>query len=281
MTKELQDEQIEEIKDVESDEPDEAVATIDPEIAADARKYGWKPREEFTLAPDGWVDADRFLELPSTQLKMVRDLNRDMTAQLKDRDERLKRVESTSKIAIDRVREQARQDYEARVAAIEAEKRAAVEIGDTDRYDDLSRQQKGLKAPEIETVAQDAAPNIDPAIEEYFSRNTWHKDQHAYAFAFNAIETNPTVKALPPSKQLAWAEARVKEHFPELFPEPAAQRQSRVDSGGIGGGFKPRTKGADDLPAEARSAGETFVKEGVYKNLGDYAKDYFSEGAGQ
>ena len=59
------------------------------------------------------------------------------------------------------------------------------------------------------------------------------QDPNAYKFAELAIEDHPEIKRLPAMKQIAWAEAKVKEHFPEHFP---AQRQSfsKVDGGGLG-----------------------------------------------
>ena len=40
----------------------------------------------------------------------------------------------------------------------------------------------------------------------------------------------------------------------------------------------PRSKGASDLPADVRKAGERFVSQGLYKNLSEYARDYYEQG---
>ena len=63
------------------------------EIEDAARKYGWRPKGEFDRDPSGWVDADRFLELPATRLKMTNDAKRELERELKNRDERLARID--------------------------------------------------------------------------------------------------------------------------------------------------------------------------------------------
>lgn len=249
-----------------------AEVTVDPVLADEARKYGWKDKDEFTLAPDGWVDAERFLELPSTQLKMVRDTKRELEKQLKERDEQFSRIERTSMTAIERVRQQERERYDQQVRDLEAQKRAAVETADTEAFDRAEQARQKLRPPVIEEV-----PQKQP---DYLEAATWTKDPAAAAFAFRLVEDNPRIKYLPPERQVAWAATQVKEHFPELFDEPkqeqAPPRSARVDGGGLG--FKTRTRGPDDLPPDVRKIAESFVKEGVYKSVSDYAKDFYEQG---
>lgn len=270
----------EELKDdltedqVEAEEQAETSEAPDPELEAEARKYGWRDKGEFTLAPDGWVDATRFMELPSTQLKMTRDLKRELERELKARNENDARLERTAQTALEKVRQQERERYEQQLREIEAQKRAAVEMADTDAFDRAERARQGLRAPEVEPVQK------QEPVPDYITKAEWLKDPHAYQFAFNAIEKNPVIQGLPPERQIAWAEAETKKFFPELFPaeqeQPQQQRSARVDSGGLG--FRPRTKGADDLPQDARKVGEMYVKEGIYKSISDYAKDYYEQG---
>lgn len=257
--------------------PDDA-PKVDPEIEADARKYGWKPKDDFTLAPEGWVDAERFLQLPQTQVKMLRDNSRNLERSLKDSEERFSKIEGMSRAAIEKVRDQERRSYEAKLSELESKKRAAVEIGDIDAYDQLSREQSGIKQPEAAEARQQEAPKIDPSVSKYMAENAWTKDPVAFRFAFNAIENAPEVKTLPAARQVQWAEKRVREFFPELFPEEKRQT-ARVDGGGVGFAGRGREKGADDLPAEARKQAEEYVKEGVFKNVAEYAKEYFEQEA--
>lgn len=246
---------------------------VDPEAEADARKYGWKPKEEFTLDPEGWVPADRFLELPSTQRKMTQDINRRLEKELKDRDERLERISATSAEAVTIARRQERERYEAQIAALNAAKREAVEVGDSARYDQLTQQERAIKPP----VVEQPAPQVHPVVAEAIKTTPWMQDPDAYRFAQLAINDNPEVQRLPAAKQIAWAEKKVREHFPEHFPEqPARPQFSKVDGGGLGSIGK-RGRGPDDLPAEARKVGQDFVTEGIFKSLDEYAASYFAQ----
>lgn len=248
---------------------------IDPEAEAEARKYGWKPKEEFTLAPEGWVAADRFLELPSTQVKMSRDLTRRLEKDLKARDDEIARISATTAEALGLVRKQERARYEEMLAQFEVAKRQAAEGGDVARYDALTRQQQTIRPPEPE---QTEAPKRPAFVEEYAKTAAWMQDQNAVAFARAAIDDNREVMRLPPEKQIAWAEKRVREYFPEHFPAPEQPKPqfSKVDGGGMGAIGK-RGKGADDLPAEARKIAQEFVDEGVFKSLDEYAASYFAQ----
>jgi hypothetical protein len=259
----------------EGAEPPEPAPQVDPEAEADARKYGWKPKEEFTLDPEGWVSADRFLELPSTQRKMTQDINRRLEKELKDRDERLERIQATSAEAVTIARRQERERYEAQLAQIAAEKRQAVEVGDGARYDQLTVQERQIRPPAIDQAAP--SPQVHPVVAEAIKATPWMQDPDAYRFAQMAINDSPEVQRLPAAKQIAWAEKKVREHFPEHFPEqPVKPQFSKVDGGGLGHIGK-RGKGPDDLPAEARKVGQDFVTEGIFKSLDEYAASYFAQ----
>jgi len=88
------------------------------EAEGEARKYGWKAKEEFDLAPEGWVDANRFLELPSTQVKMLRDTRKQLERELRERDEKLSGIERTARTAVEAARKQERERYEAQLAEL-------------------------------------------------------------------------------------------------------------------------------------------------------------------
>lgn len=76
----------------------------------------------------------------------------------------------------------------------------------------------------------------------------------------------------------------MRKRYPEAFegvPEykPGRMGTSPVEassSRGMVAGAK-RSKGASDLPAAVRAVGEGFVKDGLFKNIEEYAKDYWSQ----
>jgi hypothetical protein len=248
------------------------------ELEAQARKYGWRPQSDFDRAPASWVDADRFLELPATNVKVLRD-------EIKQRDDDYKRqieeVTRGTKMAVERVRAQEQQRYETDLAAIRAAKREAVDMADVRAYEAAEKQEQALKAPEAQAqTTQPDAPQIDPYVQEYAAKNDWLKNPILHKTAKDLIDMNPAALAMPAKEQLAYAETEMRKMYPGYFPAQSATpaRASRVDSGGLGA---PRRsgRGADDLPADVRRVAKEFVQEGVYKSVDEYAADYFAQEA--
>lgn len=278
MTEEVEVATEEVVDQVEQETPESAPSPEQIEAEAEARKYGWRPKEEFDRDPEGWVDAGRFLELPSTHLKMQRDTTRELQKQLKARDDELSGIKRAAKEAVEAVRRQEREKFESEIASIREQQRRAVEEGDVDRFDTLTKREEDIRkrapaapAPEVE------APAYAAEVQDYMAKNPWTQNQEALAFARGAIEMNPEVKLLPARKQVEWAEKKVKDNFPELFEAPKAAAPSRVDGGGLGISRKSG-KGADDLPPDARAVGQEFVKDGIFKSIDDYAKAFFVQG---
>lgn len=269
----------------ETELPDVAPEQPDPdqiEAENEAKKYGWKPKEAFDLAPDGWVDAKRFLELPSTQNKALRDTKRGLERRLEEaeaaRKADLEGVKAASKAALDAVRKQEQERYAADLAAIQRRQREAVSMADTQTFDALERQKAAIKPPETPQAAPNPGPS--PDVADYVSKNEWAQDPALLMEGAQAIEyarQSGRVFATD-MDQVKYAESVMKRKYPHLFQpaEPQRQTQSRVDGGGLGGSSR-RTKGADDLPADVRDVGREFVAEGVFKSLDDYAKAYFAQ----
>lgn len=254
----------------------------DPADLELARKYGWRPLEEYTRDPKGWVDADRFLELGSTQAKILRDTKRELEAKLADserqRAEEVRRLEAMAREGIDRARKQERADFDRRLADLAARQRAAVETGDTRTFDALERERQQMRPPTQDDGQQ---PGADPAAAKYLAETPWVQNADAKAYGAYLIEQNPHIKALPAMDQIRWAEERVKVAYPALFQSsepasvPAAPKRQMVDGGGLG--TTRRASAAGKLPPDAKAQGQEFVKEGLFKSLEEYAQSYFEQ----
>ncbi|WP_386681846.1 hypothetical protein [Loktanella sp. R86503] len=269
------------VDDDQTDDIEDTTPEPDPDreqLEAQARKYGWRPQSEFDRAPASWVDADRFLELPATNVKVLRD-------EMKQRDEDYKRqieeVTRGTKMAVERVRAQEQQRYEADLAAIRAAKREAVDMADVKAYEAAEQREQALKAPDAQAQpTQPDGPQVDPYVQEYASANDWLKNPILFDTAKRLIDANPAALQMGAKDQLAYAETEIKRMYPGYFPaqQQAPARASRVDSGGLGTGRR-QGKGADDLPADVRRVAKEFVQEGVYKSVDEYAADYFAQEA--
>lgn len=275
------------VEDETLDDQDEGQNDEGPspeEIAAqeEAKKYGWRPKEEYDLAPDGWVDANRFLELPSTQNKMLRDelkgLRTERAQESEDFKQRLDRIDRANKIAMDAALAKQKQEHEAYVADLQKQQRQAAEDGDMQAYDRLERERLNVKPPEVPEIEEPKTPQRNPTVDAYLAANEWTKDPIIWETAVRATQT-PENKDKTVEELLPLAEAAAKRYFPHMFQaQEQPKRQSRVDSGGLAGGGRPSSgKTAADLPAEARAAAKEFVEAGVFKTMDDYAKAYFED----
>lgn len=283
----IPDDDLEIEPDVEAPKP-EAEAP-DPEkirqAEEEARKYGWRPRGEFDRDPKGWVDADRFLELPATQIKQLRDQLKERDAKFeaaeKARRDDIERLSRTTQTVAERIRQQERERFEQELAGIRAAKRQAAETADVQRFDRLEQHERQVLERAQQTVAEPAAREPAPEIRAYVEQNEWARDPALWAEAVQAVNFMPNMAQATPAQQLAFAEGTMKRKYPHLFaplspPPQATPPASRVDGGGLGGGAR-RGKTAADLPSDVRAVGQGFVKDGTFKNLEEYAAAYFED----
>lgn len=272
MTEEIEQNELEDIQ-----EPTAEDLEARQELEEQARKYGWRPKEDFTKDPEGWVDADRFLELPSTNVKMQRDINRELTKKLSDLETTSKQqfegMERAHKAALDMVRQKAEDDYKAKMDEIAQQQRAAVETADTEAFDRLEKQKSSIRPPE-----QQDAPQVHQSVEQYRAANEWAQDPALWNEAIMAVEFNKDIQRRSPEEQIKYAESVMQRKYPHMFaaPEPAQPQRQRVDGGGLGTGAR-RGKGVNDLPADVLKVAKELVAEGVFKTEEAYAKAYFSQ----
>lgn len=276
ITADLTEDIVQESDEVEPEElpkEPEAEPEVDPELEAEARKYGWRPKEEYDRDPQGWVDAKRFLELPSTDNKKLRDelRERDKTYQ-----EKLTRLEHASKVAMDRAIQQERDRYEEKLREISSRKLEAVRNADDEAYQQLSQQEEHLRKSAPETPKpQPSGP--DPWVEQYAQseQGRWINNPILREEGSKAIEYMPDKERATPQEQIEYAERMLREAGRLPKAEQAKEKRNMVDPGGLAGGS--RQKSASSLPAEARQHGKEFVEQGLFKNLDEYAKVYFEQ----
>lgn len=259
-------------------------AAPDPDVEAEARAMGWRPREEYKGDPDKWKPADQFVSHGRQILPLVQENLRRATDKI-SRMERehaaaIEGIRRTSELALQRQREQI-------VAGFEAAKRDAIQVGDVERYDALNHQQW----QEVQRFDQQARQQMQPqqprlpddairAFDDFRSRNRWFgvdQELTAVAVAFN--DRNAREKPhLSMAENIRETEAYLAQRYPEAFPSRRMGGAAPVEGASRGSVVAGRRgKGAADLPAEARKHGEQFVKEGLFKNINEYAEVFWRD----
>lgn len=252
---------------VSSQEQEDAAPEADP-VEAEARKQGWRPKEEWSGDPDNWKDAKTYVEHGEVKSRIAK--------LEKEHQERFDRLERMNKKAMERQEKQLKSEIE----ALKAQRRDAIKAGDVEAVEgiDAAIEERRNSDPE------DAKPDTPEAKQKAWeaSNNWFNSDFELRQYAINwsqfNAERNPTISFDDNMKAL---DAEMRRKFPEQFgakdtKKPAANGHAAVDGGGMLDGIPVKNgKGPESLPPEARAAGQRFVKQGLFKNLTEYAKDYF------
>lgn len=260
--------------EAEDAQPDEGQVELEQE----ARKYGWRAQEEYDNPPEGWMEAERFLDHPKTKVKVLRDENRRREADAKSLREQLDRITSLTKAQMESVQRQERERYDARVAELQRAKLEAIQEADPERVTEIERAERAIPRP------HQAQQHPDAEVEAYLQSDAgkaWATDQEMVRAGYAAVEAHPEVKALPALRQYQWVERKLREFYPDRFasppaPEPPAKPRQRVQGASMASAT-PASKGVRDLPADAKKQGQEYVEMGFIKSLEDYAKSYWEQ----
>lgn len=251
------------------------------EMEARARDMGWVPEDEWHGDPKAWRPADEFVRRGEEVLPIVQAQARRLEKQLKDTkrqyEDQFARLSAVTKTALQRHRDMIVNDYE-------AAKRVAVESADVEQYQQL--EEGKLRALEEFDRSNSDAEKAKPAAPQYSAEdqalaqlwivsNPWFKADRAMRAVAEAehvrlLRENPELSVADNLKQVR---SLVEKEFPHKL------RNGRGSPAVEGGQRTARatTKGVASLPREAREAGEEFVREGLFKDLNEFAADYWKQ----
>lgn len=264
--------------DTEPDSEPDNEPSVDPTIEAEARKYGWRPQEEWRGDKSGWVPPERFLELPSTHVKQLRD---ELRAKEQDFQKRIEGLERGNKAAM----EAQKKFYEDKVDRLKAERRAAADAGDMEAFDRLDKQVSEVEQQartETTEPQKEEGPKPHPDVAAYRESDDgkWLSNPLLVAEGKQLIDGSYVAQQMAPMDQVKWAEQQLRQRYPGMFEQPKQeqQRHAKVDEGGLAPSRGGKSL-AGKLPSEAKAQGKEFIEMGLFKNLEEYAKDYFGETA--
>ena len=270
-----------------------------------ARSQGWRPQDQFKGNPDDWVDARTFVqrgeEIRRYTKKEVDRLNAALEAQRKENIELRGTVEEVKKYHA----EMEERAIQAAITRIKKDRREAAAAGNHELAADLDEQIEELEkaprlAPKPAEKKDDApkpgelSPEDQRIANEWNENNAWINDRANYEdeidFAMGVIAGLAKRTDLTLAEKFEKLDQRVRKQFPNSFGDPedrveeekpgTRQRKSVTAGGGEGGGSHGRQSsknGVAALPADARAAGERFVKQGLYKDINEYAQEYWAQ----
>ena len=249
----------EEIKNAEvAAEPQERVYTP---VEQEAMAQGWRPKEEFEGDPERFIDAGEFVRRGELFSKI--DHQNKELKQLRNAMDQFKQHHAM-------VEQKA---YERAVADLKKQRKEALAEGDVDQYDHIDNQLEALKDQrEAELVraaqvAQQNAPQVDPAFTAWVAKNPWYTSDVTMAGAANAYGMDLARQGLPPLEVLKRVEAHIKQEFKHKFTNPNREKPSAVESPGVRGtGAKTKYQ-----PSEMeKRVGQNLVRSGAFEKVEDY-----------
>lgn len=265
------------------------------EIETRARAMGWRPQEEFNGDPSKWRSAEDFVRRGEEELPVLRENLRRMTSTVSDLQSRLSRQEQEHKASFERLDKMSsaalQRQKETLEASYQAAMRNAAAQGDVEAYDRLDagrRQAVGEFDSQIAEVGKpvetkDQTPQIDDAskatVEGWIVKNPWFKTDGELSglatwYHGHLQQTKPNLSL---EENLRETERFVRQRFPEKFGT-AAPSPSPVEGGGSRmSSSQPRSRGWNELPPDAKSQGAKFIKDGLFKDQAEYAKEYWSQ----
>lgn len=264
---EVENEEI--LEDAADDKADEA-------LDAKARDMGWTPKDEFKGDPANWRDAKEFVKRGEEFLPFikkdrdkaqaeVKKLKDDMAKTAKD----FKRLEKMNQVALDNQREQL-------MAQFGAQKRSAVEMGDTEAYESIEKAETEAIAkldkktqPDPNKPVDELPAGVRSTVDGWIVDNRWFEsdeEMRALASAHHGklLQDKP---GLTLAENLAETREYVKGKFPEKFGV-TKQRGSPVEGGARGGSGKSNGLWGK-LHKDARAQATRMIKNGQFLRPGE------------
>lgn len=257
------------ILDPAAPEP-EPKAPAEPTVEEKAAQQGWAPQDQWRGPPDKWVDAETFLKRGENNPRVLRER---LEATERRHAETVAKMEKMNQQALERQKAELAAERDRLLKEYAGNPQAVKQIVDN----------HATAVNQITTEAE-AEQEKQRVLQNYPRFEAMQKDPVFVAAGYQICE-EMRLKGASLEEQLAEVDKRLAKRFPEYYqdaPEaapaptgapPAGSRQ--MDGVKITG---PRaTNYASRLPASAKAQGERFVKQGLFKSLEEYAKDYVNQ----
>ena len=269
MTKEI-------IEDTQESPEDQEQLSPEAEKAIDG---GWRPQEEWEGEADEWIDARTF-----NMRGELMDRIKSQTSQLRGQDRKISKLEGSMQHLAEHNKKMDEVAFTKAMKELKGLKRDALDMADHDQVIELDDQINDLKdiqrkgdMPAPEAPSQD----MNPEVVAWVDNNPWYTTDTtlrgaAEALAREVLDQNPGLRGSP-STVLEMVSKQLKEEFPAKFGKTprrgtaqsvAEPGQADTSNRSRGSTKKFSSKHLNEVQMEY---GRNFVRDGVMKNLNEYA----------
>lgn len=260
---------------VEALESGEAVdTTLQPEeYESKAKAQGWTPQDQFKGDPNKWVDAETFVKRSEESLPLLKkELQHERNAR--------KTVERDLRSVIARFEGVEKRAMEKAMAEIEARAEAAADVGDSAGVKAALGEMKELQKEATAAKPIATKEEADIAAIEWREQNPWYDSDplaRDYADLVSRQNSHMTATMLP-ADYFAFVAEKVRERYGARLDAANDETPAKRRGSAVEGQSQRRARGDGvlrgvDLDPEAKRQGERFIKQGLFKNLDEYAKE--------
>lgn len=239
------------------------------QIESEARQFGWVPKEQFRGNESDWVDAETFVERGKALNPILRANNQRLLDELNKTKKELGDVRG----AVDEFKqiqkdlyERRAQEYERQIKELKQDRKTALKEGELETVANIEEQIEELEAeastnkpPKEAPKQENNQPQIDPALEQWLTDNSWFGRKREETEIANAIGTTLRSEGYSGTAFLKELDNRLKKRLPELYGN---QNQDRdLVEGSTTRSSSPSGKTTyGKLPPDAQAACDKFVK---------------------
>lgn len=273
-------EEVEQLEEVPVATP-EAVEPVEKPQAdqveeAEARRAGWRPKEEYQGDPAKWVEASEFNRRGREHVPILRDKVKRLEGRVQELLDANRQFGEFQKSA----RDAERKRLQGEIENLKAQQLNAVQAGDTQTY--LATEQQ-IKA-RTEAIPKDeppapVQPTLPVEVREFVEQNPWMDTDPAMrrkAVALHQAQLSDPDDHRPLNEKLAEVGNEMRRLYPHKFGNPNRVRPAAVDGGAAITPVKSSRRGYSDLPAEAKAACDKYVKTIPGYSREKYLADYYA-----
>lgn len=228
------------------------------DFAKEASADGWVPQDQWKGDPNKWIPAEDFVKRGETILPIVQAKYRKEMAKVTELERKVEEQSSVFnefRTFQEQALAKAKQDREAAIAELELQRAKAITDGDGQTFTQADQKLQQMRA---QAPAKPSPQKESPEVLAWKSENPWYESDATLTAIADGL-SGVVAKENPGLKGKAFLDKlteRVKSEVPHKFENPRRQEQL-TDAGTRKGSSK--SKGYDDLPADAKSACDRFV----------------------
>lgn len=233
----------------------------------EARKQGWRPKEEFSGPEGKWTDAQTFVEKGEQILPILK-------ARADRQDVEIQSLKRANKEFGDYTQQMLQKERTKSVGLLqdlEVARAKAVTEGDGQEFTRLDREMTQVRH------SMEAAPQqqtIDPNGQAWLAENSWYETNPKLRRYADGLADELIAQGFNGQAYYKELTSRVQEDFAEEFRNPNQGGANSVEDVGTRTTPSDSTKPSyDNLPDDAKAACDRFVANGLTSQE-DYVKNY-------